>query len=73
MVTVPRTALSALCLHAGSDVDVSVEGEAVVVRPRAMRPRYTMAELLAQCDPAAPMTADDREWVNSGPVGAELI
>lgn len=39
---------------------------------RGPRRRYTHAELLAQCDPAAPMTAEDREWVNGGPEGAEL-
>ncbi len=37
------------------------------------RVRYTMAELLAQCDPSAEPTAEDREWDNMPDVGREVL
>ena len=36
-------------------------------------PRYTLDELLAQCDPKAARTREDREWLDNQPAGAELI
>jgi antitoxin ChpS len=37
------------------------------------RPRYTLDELLAQCNPRAPRTKEEQEWLDSKPVGGELI
>jgi hypothetical protein len=41
----------------------------------ALRPRYTLNELLAQCDPKPKprRTKEDREWLADKPVGRELI
>lgn len=36
------------------------------------RPRYTLQELLAQCDPNAPRTAEEQEWLDAPPVGCEF-
>ena len=41
------------------------------VRPR--KGRYTLAELMAQCDPQAPVSPEDRDWLDSPPVGREAI
>ena len=41
------------------------------VRPR--RGRYTLAELLAQSDPQAPVSPEDREWLDSPPFGREAL
>ncbi len=71
MMTVPPNLLEELHLQAGSTVEVVTQGYQLVVRPS--QPRYTMEELLAQCDPNAPMSDEDREWLNSPPVGRELI
>ncbi len=35
------------------------------------RPGYTLDELLAQCEPSAELTTEDREWLEAGPVGSE--
>ena len=43
-----------------------------VIEPQFRR-RYTLDELLAQCDPKAARTKEDREWVAGGAAGAELI
>ncbi len=33
----------------------------------------TLDELLAQCDPKAPRNNEEQEWLDSKPVGGELI
>jgi antitoxin ChpS len=46
------------------------------VEPRP-RPRYSLDELLAQCNPKARRSKrtskQEQEWLNSRPVGGELI
>lgn len=37
------------------------------------RPHYSMAELLAQCDPLAEMSNDEREWVGAPATGKEIL
>ena len=44
----------------------------LVVKPQ-LRPRYTLDELLAECDASAPVSDEDRAWLDSGPVGNELL
>jgi len=49
----------------------AADGESLIVEsPR--KPHYTLAELLAECDPMAPLTDEDRAWLNSTPAGREL-
>jgi antitoxin ChpS len=35
--------------------------------------RYTVEELLAQCDPEAALSNEDRVWLDDNPAGAELL
>lgn len=39
----------------------------------AGRPSYTLRQLLAQCNPKAPWTPEEREWLDARPAGRELI
>jgi hypothetical protein len=39
--------------------------------PEDEKPRYTLEELLAQCDPDAPIDAEEREWLDAPAVGRE--
>ena len=52
--------------------EISAESGRLVVEPKA-RPRYTLDELLAQCDPSAEPTAEEREWLEAKPSGGELL
>ncbi len=72
MLAVPPALLDILGLRPGAKVGVTVESGRLVVEPQ-QRPRYTLDELLAQCDPKAARSKQDREWLNDKPVGAELI
>lgn len=71
MLAVPPAILDILNLHVGATVGLAVDGERLIVdtRPRA---RYTIEDLLAQCDPDAPITEEDRAWIDAPSVGREL-
>ena len=71
MLAVPPAILDLLHLQAGATVDLDVEEGRLIVRPQT-KTRYTLDELLAQCDSAAPVTVEDREWMDTPPVGREL-
>lgn len=72
MLAVPPALLDALDLRPGSTVGLAVEGNRLIVKP-VIRRRYTLDELLAQCDPSAEMTPEDREWLDANRVGDELL
>ena len=71
MLAVPPAILDLLQLEAGATVGLAVDGERLVIQPQT-KPRYTLDELLAQCDAHAPLRKKDREWINLAPVGREL-
>lgn len=68
MLAVPPALLDVIGAQAGSTVDLDVDGGRLIVVPHH-RPRYTLDELIAQCDPAAP--DDDRAWIDGTPAGRE--
>lgn len=72
MLAVPPVLLNLLHLQAGATVAVDVENGRLVVEPK-LRPRYTLAELLAESDYSEPQPAEEREWVDAPAVGRELL
>jgi len=76
MLAVPPALLNVLQLQPGATVGIAVESGRLVVKPRP-RPRYTLAELLAQCNPKVRRSKSgakaEREWLDSKPVGREVI
>jgi antitoxin ChpS len=72
MVAIPPALLDVTHLAAGKQVAVSIEGGRLILEPQD-GPRYTLEGLLAQCDSTAPMSAEDRDWLDSAPVGSELL
>jgi antitoxin ChpS len=72
MLAVPPALLDILRLQPGAKVGIAIESGRLVVEPRERR-RYTLKELLAKCDPKAPCARRDREWLDSKPVGGELL
>jgi len=59
-------------LQPGAQVGIAVEGGRLVVEPRPRR-RYTPDELLVQCHPKARRAKEEREWLDSKPVGGEIV
>lgn len=72
MLAVPPAILNLLHLQAGAKVDLVVDDGHLVVEPN-LRQRYTLEELLAQCDAAAKISAEDDAWLNDKPSGHELL
>ena len=73
MVAVPPGYLARTGLGADKVVSWEIEGNSLIMRPQGGRPRYTLAELLDQCDRSRPRPRSDRPWTAGGPKGRELI
>jgi antitoxin ChpS len=71
MMAVPPAVLDELGLGADSIVDVAVKQGKLVVASKKRR-RYSLADLIARCDPKAPFEKD-RTWLSDHAVGRELI
>ncbi len=71
MLAIPPTLLDILRLQPGAKVGIAVQSGRLAVEPQR-RPRYSLAELLARCDSKA-FRKEEREWLESPPVGRELI
>jgi antitoxin ChpS len=72
MLAVPPALLDILHLQPGAKVSIAVQSGRLVVEPQP-RPRYTLDELLAQCDPKARRSKEERQWLSGKSVGGELI
>ena len=71
MMIVPPAFLDQLHLQAGAMVGVIVENGRLVIEPK--RPKYTLDELIAQCDLEAPFSEAEREWVDAPAFGLEIL
>jgi antitoxin ChpS len=72
MLAVPPALLDILNLRPGAKVGLTVQSGRLVVE-RQQKPRYHLAELLAQCNPKAPRSKEEQEWLHDKPAGGELI
>lgn len=79
VMTVPASARNLLHLREGQEMAVSVEGSKVVLEPmaagkpmRVRRPKYTLDELVAGYNADAPLTDEERAWMDAPPVGREI-
>jgi antitoxin ChpS len=72
MLAVPPALLDILHLQPGSEVGIAIETGRLIVEPRQRR-RYTLDELLAKCNSRAGRGKQERQWLDSKPVGGELL
>jgi antitoxin ChpS len=72
MLAVPPALLDILRLRPGAKVGLAVEKGRLVIEPQ-QKPRYSLEELLAKCDPKARRSKEDREWLDSKPAGNEML
>jgi antitoxin ChpS len=68
---IPAPLLRSWGIAEGQAVALTVENGALVARPAAAR--YTLQQLLDQCDLKEPVDAGDAVWLESGPVGMEEL
>jgi len=72
MFAVPKPILDSLGLEPNAEVGLTISEGRLIVEPRT-RPRYTLGELLAQCDADAPLSDEEQEWLNVEATGREII
>ena len=72
MLAVPPAILEMLQMESGSAVSMTVESGRLIIAPNA-RKKYSLQELLAQCDVSAPISSEDGAWMASAAAGKELI
>lgn len=73
VLTIPRAHAKTLGLSEGERMDVSIADGKLIAAPHVgSRPRYELADLLAECDATAPITQEDVDWLASKPVGNEF-
>jgi antitoxin ChpS len=72
MLAIPPAIMNLLGLTAGSGVDLTVDKGRLFIQPTS-KPQYQLDDLLSQCNPDAPISEEDEQWLNSPKVGRELI
>lgn len=70
VMAIPKRLLELVHLQAGAQVNIDVQGGKLIVAPIPKK-RYTLTQLLAQCDASAPITTEERDWLDAPPVGLE--
>jgi antitoxin ChpS len=71
-IKIPREAMDQLGLTAKSRMTIYIEDGKFSAK-KQNRPRYKLADLLAQCDFSIPPTREELDWLNDPPVGRERI
>jgi antitoxin ChpS len=71
-IRLPAAVLKQMQLGVGSTLSLDTAGETMVLKPLRTKPKYTLEELMAQCDLTAPEPADMADWNAMRPVGREV-
>ncbi len=72
MLAVPPAVLKTLGLSTDSEVGMTIENGCLIIEPQK-RPHYSLEELLAQCDPHAEISEEDRQWIEAPAAGKEFL
>ena len=66
-------ALQAKAAAQGLTLEAWLSNLAGTEAPRRTRVRHKLADLIAQCDLRAPLSDEDKEWLQAPPVGREAL
>jgi antitoxin ChpS len=72
MMAIPKPVLEGLGLSANEKVNLRIDGGCLVIE-RRQKPRYSLDELMAQCDLTASATDEVYDWDRAEPFGREVI
>lgn len=70
-IRLPAAILKQMRLKVGSTLSLDTVGESLVLKPVRAKPKYTLEELIAQCDLEAPEPKELADWNAMRPVGRE--
>ena len=71
VLAIPAAILDELRIGSDSALNLAVRDGMLVIKPE--RKRYTLEELLAECDGEAPLATEEREWIDAPAVGREIV
>jgi AbrB family looped-hinge helix DNA binding protein len=72
ILSIPKAVLKALELHEGSQLELSIEGDKIVLTP--ILEELTLDDLLkGSPQKRLALTEEDKEWLNDNPKGKEII
>lgn len=69
-VVIPAILLKQLGVTTGEFLEAEVQNGKLILTP--IRKRYTLEELVAQCDPDAPASSEEDVWGKDNPQGNEI-
>ncbi|MCZ2204476.1 AbrB/MazE/SpoVT family DNA-binding domain-containing protein [Bartonella sp. A05] len=72
MLSIPPALLDVLDFVENTEVGLAVDNGCLIVKPQTY-PKYTLDELLAQCDHLTDFDEEDMKWLNAKPMGKELL
>jgi len=70
VMAIPKHILEMAQLQSGTQVEIDVQDGKIVIA--AKKPRYTLAELMAQCDLSQALGDEECEWLDAPAAGEEL-
>ena len=73
MVALPKAAAEQLGLQDKQRIAFEIKKGRIVLDPQAyVRPKYKLADLIAECGADAPTPAEAQEWLDAPSVGSEI-
>jgi antitoxin ChpS len=72
VMTLPKKILDLMNLQSGSQVSIDVQEGKLIIQPQP-KPRYKLADLMAQCDLSQPLSTEEQQWLNDTAMGNEDI
>lgn len=71
-MTIPASLFKSQGLAIGDTVDIEEHDGYLLVRKVTEKPKYTLEQLLAQCDPNGPEVDDMKVWASADKAGSEV-
>lgn len=71
-MTIPAPLLKSLGLSLGDEVEIETQDDTLIIKKHTKRPRYTLVQLLSECDESQPMPNELADWNGVKPIGNEV-
>jgi antitoxin ChpS len=71
MLAIPKALLNSLALEADMQVGLRADHGRLIIEKT--KPRYTLDQLMSECDLSADFTPEDKAWLADKPQGREEI
>jgi antitoxin ChpS len=72
MLALPPAVLNLVGFEVDTRVGITVQDGNLVIASQKPR-RYSLQDLIALCDPTAPLPPVDREWLDTPAMGGEVL